>query len=107
MAPDFACARGLRATGPGGSLLLGALWGWLPCGLVYSMLIFAALSGSARQGAARMLMFGLGTWPAMFAGSLLSAQVWKAAMARRLNAVAGALLLVFGIATAVGPLLQF
>ena len=38
----------------------GGLWGWLPCGMVYSVLLTAMLSGSAASGAAVMLAFGLG-----------------------------------------------
>ena len=47
------------------ALPLGFLWGWLPCGLVYSTLSWAATSGSAENGALIMLGFGLGTLPAM------------------------------------------
>lgn len=43
--------------------LYGAVWGWLPCGLVYSMLIMALSAGSALDGALVMLAFGLGTIP--------------------------------------------
>jgi len=43
--------------------LYGLIWGWLPCGLVYSMLIMAMTAGSALNGAALMLAFGLGTLP--------------------------------------------
>lgn len=54
---------------------MGLLWGWLPCGMVYSMLAVAAVSGSAEHGAGVMLAFGLGTLPALiglsFAGSRL------------------------------------
>ncbi len=41
----------------------GTLWGWLPCGLVYSVLVMALASGSALNGAALLLVFGLGTLP--------------------------------------------
>ena len=43
--------------------LYGLLWGWLPCGLVYSMLIMAMSAGSALEGALVMMAFGLGTLP--------------------------------------------
>jgi sulfite exporter TauE/SafE len=43
----------------------GFVWGWLPCGLVYSTLTWSAVSGSALNGSLIMLMFGLGTLPAM------------------------------------------
>ena len=49
------------------ALGLGALWGWLPCGLVYSMLTWSMASGDAITGAATMLFFGLGTLPALLA----------------------------------------
>lgn len=47
------------------SLALGALWGWLPCGLVYSTLTWALATGNAFSGAGIMLFFGLGTLPAL------------------------------------------
>jgi len=43
----------------------GALWGWLPCGLVYSALTWAMTSATAINGALVMLAFALGTFPAM------------------------------------------
>ncbi len=46
-----------------GAFVAGMAWGWLPCGLVYSVLIGALASGSAAGGAALMLAFGLGTLP--------------------------------------------
>ena len=49
------------------ALLLGALWGWLPCGLVYSTLLWAASQGNAGHSALLMLAFGLGTWPVLLA----------------------------------------
>ena len=45
----------------------GAVWGWVPCGLVYSMLGLALASGSPADGALVMAAFGLGTLPAMLA----------------------------------------
>ena len=52
------------------ALLLGALWGWLPCGLVYSTLLWAASQGNALHSAALMAAFGLGTWPVLLATGL-------------------------------------
>lgn len=45
----------------------GVIWGWLPCGLVYSTLTWSLASGNGYQGAAIMLCFGLGTLPALIA----------------------------------------
>jgi len=86
------------------SLLLGALWGWLPCGLVYSMLVFAAFSGRSLSGAGILLAFGVGTLPTMLTGSLLASQLTRLALGRKLRFGAGLLLLVFGLWTAVAPL---
>jgi len=52
------------------ALGLGLLWGWLPCGLVYSTLTWSMASGSLTQGALIMAFFGLGTLPALLSISL-------------------------------------
>ncbi|MEW6992745.1 sulfite exporter TauE/SafE family protein [Colwelliaceae bacterium MEBiC 14330] len=59
------------------ALGLGAIWGWLPCGLVYSTLTWALASGSAFTGAGIMLFFGLGTLPALVALSFSLASFKK------------------------------
>lgn len=97
-------ARKFPATGLSGALLLGMLWGFLPCGFIYSMLIFAALAGGAAQAAAMMLCFGLGTAPAVLGASMLSTQLGRVTVARGLNKMAGWLLLAFGTLTLLGPL---
>src|SRR5690554_7460231 len=50
---------------------LGMLWGFLPCGLIYSALAWVAAEGNPTMGAATMFAFGLGTLPALTAGTLL------------------------------------
>ena len=77
--------------------LLGALWGWIPCGLVYAMLIVALASGSAVNGALTMLAFGLGTLPAMTAAGLLSAQMKAALRNKRLRMMAGMVVMIIAI----------
>ncbi len=49
----------------GQAFMLGGLWGWLPCGMVYAALALAMSGASATAGGATMLAFGLGTLPAM------------------------------------------
>jgi sulfite exporter TauE/SafE len=56
---------------PSKALMLGGLWGWVPCAMVYSVLFSAMLSGSAASGASIMLAFGLGTLPMLLGMSLL------------------------------------
>jgi sulfite exporter TauE/SafE len=76
------------------ALAAGALWGWLPCGLVYAQLGVAAAAGGALQGAALMTMFGLGTTVGL---SLLSALLQSLGLARLPRRAAGALLVVFAV----------
>ena len=89
----------------GQALALGALWGWLPCGLVYGMLAAAAGAGSAANGALFMAVFGLGTAPAMIGVTWASGRGsgWLTARRRRML---GWLLVVFGAWTAVTPLMR-
>ncbi len=57
--------------GRGVPLVIGALWTFLPCGLLYSALLVAALSNSAVEGALVMALFALGTSLSMMAGPWL------------------------------------
>jgi sulfite exporter TauE/SafE len=88
------------------ALGLGLLWGWLPCGMVYAVLLTAAATGSSWQGAAVMAAFGLGTLPSLLA---LAAFTQRVRAHRRLRSlrVAGAVLIagfgLYGIAHAVQP----
>lgn len=89
----------------GQALALGALWGWLPCGLVYGMLAAAAASGTALNGAMFMAVFGLGTAPAMIGLAWASGRGGSWLTARRRRAL-GWLLVAFGAWTAATPLLH-
>jgi len=83
---------------PGSMFAAGALWGWLPCAMVYSVLVTSMLSGSAAAGALTMLAFGLGTLPMMLALGLAGARLraWLRLPAVRI--ACGALVLAFGVA---------
>lgn len=85
-----------KLTGHTQAIALGFLWGWLPCGLVYSMLLFAALGGHALNGAAILLAFGLGTLPSMLTSSVLASQMQRFLKSRWPRFASGALLLLFG-----------
>ncbi|RXJ74347.1 cytochrome biogenesis protein [Veronia nyctiphanis] len=92
---------------PFAAIPFGMIWGWLPCGLVYSALSWSAVSGSAMQGAVLMLFFGLGTLPAMLlVGS--TAESMKRFMNNLLfRRFTAAILLVYGIITAIDALKLF
>ena len=75
---------------------LGALWGWLPCGLVYSVLLTALASGSAVQGALIMLAFGLGTLPNLLAIGLFWENVKSWVQSPRVRLAAGLTVMSLG-----------
>ncbi|SEI15429.1 sulfite exporter TauE/SafE family protein [Pseudomonas asplenii] len=85
------------------ALLLGALWGWLPCGLVYSTLLWAASRGNALDSALLMLAFGLGTWPVLLATGLAAERVTALLRKRRVRQGGGLLVMLFGLWTLPGP----
>jgi sulfite exporter TauE/SafE len=77
--------------------LLGLLWGWLPCGLVYAVVAWSLTTGNAYDGAMLMLGFGLGTLPAMLiAGNVFSFFTdWVKSPLLRTSA--GIILIAFGL----------
>ncbi|MHC5124944.1 sulfite exporter TauE/SafE family protein [Pseudomonas inefficax] len=85
------------------ALLLGALWGWLPCGLVYSTLLWAASQGNAGYSAALMLAFGVGTWPVLLATGLAAERVNILLKRRSVRVAGGVLVMLFGVWTMPGP----
>jgi uncharacterized protein len=97
-------SHAVRLSGWQRALLLGSLWGWLPCGLVYSMLLFAALAGQPLFGAVIMAAFGLGTLPAMLAGTLASAQLRTALAQPQARAWSAVLLAGCGVWTIAAAL---
>lgn len=87
-----------------GALGLGALWGWLPCGLVYGMLLAAAGSGGPLSGAAVMVAFGIGTMPAMVATGALGARFLRLRRSPGFRLGAGLAVVLLGLWTAAWPL---
>jgi uncharacterized protein len=79
------------------ALALGGLWGWVPCGMVYSVLLTAMLSGSATSGAAIMLAFGLGTLPTLIGLGMVGARLRQAMQQRFVRIGCGLLVLGFGL----------
>ncbi len=86
------------------AVALGMLWGWLPCGLVYSALAWSVGAGNPLDGALLMLYFGLGTLPAMLGVGVFSHALNDWARARTTRTVAALLLVGFGIWTVASQL---
>lgn len=85
------------------ALLLGAVWGWLPCGLVYSTLLWASSQGSPGESALLMLAFGLGTWPVLLATGMAAERLTALLRRRGVRVAGGLLVILFGIWTLPGP----
>ncbi len=76
---------------------LGLLWGWLPCGLVYSALTTALTSGSMVSGAHLMLAFGLGTLPNLLLAGLFLGRLRSFTQHRAVRLGAGSLVTAYGV----------
>lgn len=78
---------------------LGVLWGWLPCGLIYSTLGWAALQPSVGTAALTMVFFGLGTLPSMLATGYAAGWIRNLQGNRIFRQVTAVMLIVFGLWT--------
>jgi sulfite exporter TauE/SafE len=98
-------ARGLvPVTSLPRALGLGLLWGWLPCGLVYSVLMIAATSAEPVSGAAVMVAFGIGTMPAMIMTGLGAARLAELMRRRSARLGMGLIIVLMGLLTIAMPL---
>lgn len=89
--------RFVPVRGPLQAFPLGLLWGWLPCGLVYSALATALAAGSAWQGAGVMLAFGLGTLPNLLLAGMLLARFQHWTRHPAVRRISGLLILAFAV----------
>ncbi|WP_395343257.1 sulfite exporter TauE/SafE family protein [Ningiella sp. W23] len=80
---------------PSYALAYGAVWGWLPCGLVYAALTWSLAAGDAVSGALFMLMFGLGTFPALIATSLGASYIIPILQHRAFRYIVALCLIIF------------
>ncbi|MBL8430102.1 MAG: sulfite exporter TauE/SafE family protein [Dechloromonas sp.] len=94
--------RFLPARSIGQAFPLGLLWGWLPCGLVYSALASALTAGSATRGGLMMLAFGLGTLPNLLLAGVVLARLNEFVRRPVVRTLSGLLVLGFGLYGFVG-----
>lgn len=88
---------------PGQALLYGMIWGWLPCGLVYTALLLTVTSGDAVSGALYMTAFGVGTLPAMTGAGILARQMMSLARRPTARRVAGGVIIALALAGVLFP----
>ena len=93
----------LPPKGPLQALGLGLVWGWLPCGLVYSALAWSLVSGSALEGVRIMLAFGLGTLPMLLAMGTAARWLTQITRMQRVRQAAGVVILFFGLYMLFAP----
>ncbi len=79
------------------ALIAGLLWGWLPCGLVYTALLWSLSAESTLQGALIMGCFGLGTLPVLLGLGLFSGKLADQLQKRWIRTSAGIMVGSFGI----------
>ncbi len=85
------------------AFMLGTLWGWLPCGMVYAMLVFALSSQDTLQGGLIMLAFGLGTLPTLFLLGTFATSVKRFIHQPIVRQLAGTLIILFGVYSLTAP----
>ena len=81
----------------------GMVWGWMPCGFVYSVLLIATLQLDAGQGALTMAAFGLGTAPALFIAAFGAERLKGFATRPAARHLAGSVLVLSALLTFAGP----
>lgn len=85
------------------AIALGAIWGWMPCGFVYTILLVAALSADAFTAAATMAAFGIGTVPALLATSFGAPRLLALSHRAGARQAAGIFLLACALLTLIAP----
>lgn len=82
------------------ALLFGMIWGWLPCGLIYTALALAATTGNIVHSAITMFAFGLGTLPAVMGVGIMTPLLTRLSRAQRFKRIVGVLFIVFALLAA-------
>ena len=92
----YVARRRLPISRTGDALAVGLLWGFLPCGLIYTALAWSATAAQWGESALLMAVFGVGTLPAMLATGMAAQRLGGLLRQRGLRALAGLLLVIAG-----------
>jgi sulfite exporter TauE/SafE len=84
----------------GQAMLFGMIWGWLPCGLIYTALALAATTGNVMHSSMTMLAFGLGTLPAVVGVGIMTTLLAKLSKAQLFKQIVGILFIIFALLAA-------
>ncbi len=89
---------------PWQALGFGMVWGWIPCGLVYTALLLAVLGGGAIDGALGMLAFGFGTLPAVMGAGIATGGLSQWLQKPFIRQLFGVIMLILGIMFLLKPM---
>lgn len=92
----------LPAQTPFDAWKLGLVWGWLPCGLVYSALALAMTQINPLNSALTMLVFGLGTLPTLLLIGHFAQNIKSILQNKSVRMVLGLALIVYGTMQVAG-----
>lgn len=81
--------------------LFGMVWGWLPCGLVYTALALAVTAGDVGKSAFTMLFFGLGTLPAVMGVGIMTGILAKLSKMQRFKQIVGLFMIILALLAAL------
>lgn len=84
---------------PAHAFLFGVVWGWLPCGLVYTALLWSVTAGSIADGAVLMLAFGAGTLPAVMIAGILTGWLTRLIRTPYIRPIIGLIIIVAALVT--------
>jgi sulfite exporter TauE/SafE len=93
----------LPVSTPKQGFMLGLVWGFLPCGLVYSTLSWAVVSANPLQSAALMICFGLGTLPALLSFALFTEKLNRFKQHIIVRTSLALAIIAFGFWTLIAP----
>jgi len=79
------------------AFLFGAIWGWLPCGLLYYVLLISPVKDGALNSALFMLIFGLGTLLPMTAAGFLGGRLAPLSQLKKIRHISGFILIIMGL----------
>lgn len=91
---------------PSHAFLFGVVWGWLPCGLVYTALIWSTTASSAKDGALLMLAFGVGTLPAVMIAGILTGWFTRLIRSPYVRPIIGIIIIIVALITGYLALLH-
>lgn len=79
------------------AFLLGCLWGWLPCGLIYSALVYSGTAASLPIALLTMLFFALGTMPAVLSAGLMAERFASLLKQKQLRTIFAITIIAYGL----------